>query len=302
MYPVHTMCRLLEVSASGYYAWLNRQPSVHSQSDAQLLAQIRKIYVLSKGTYGMPRIRAALAMQGVHVGGKRIARLMRNAGIRGVSRRRWVVTTQREERSRPAPDLVQRHFHADRPNLLWVADATYVPTVAGFLYLAVVLDVFSRRIVGWSMADNLRTDLMLAALDMALLQRRPRTVIHHSDQGCQYTSLAFGLRCRSMGVKPSMGTVGDCFDNAMCESFFATLECELLARRRFQNRDEAQAAIFEFIEGWYNTNRLHSSIGYLSPNDFERKYCFSQHGFPTVTPPPASEGAGGVPVDNPAQH
>lgn len=302
MYPVHTMCRLLEVSASGYYAWRDRSPSKREQSDAELLMRIRQIHAYSKGTYGMPRIRAALSMQDIHVSGKRIARLMREAGLRGVSRRRWIVTTQRDERARPAPDLVQRHFHADRPNLLWVADATYIPTAVGFLYLAVVLDVFSRRIVGWNMADNLRTGLMLNALDMALLQRRPRKVIHHSDQGCQYTSLAFGQRCKKMGVRPSMGTVGDCFDNAMCESFFATLECELLARCRFQNRDEAQTAIFEFIEGWYNTNRLHSSIGYLSPNEFERKYCLSQYGFPTVTPPPASEGAGGVPVDNPAQH
>ena len=152
------------------------------------------------------------------------------------------------------------------------------------------------------MANYLRAELVLDALDMAIGQRRPGDVIHHSDQGSQYTSLAFGKRCQEAGVWRSMGSVGDAYDNAMCESFFATLECELLARRRFQNRDEAQAAIFEFIEGWYNTNRLHSSIGYLSPNDFERKYCFSQHGFPTVTPPPASEGAGGVPVDNPAQH
>jgi putative transposase len=302
MYPVHTMCRLLEVSTSGYYAWLERRPSKRSRSDATLLKRIRQIHASSKSTYGMPRILAALARQGIHVSGKRVARLMRQAGLRGVSRRRWIVTTQRNERARPAPDLVQRHFHADRPNMLWVADATYIPTLAGFLYLAVVLDVFSRRVVGWAMAAHLRTELMLAALDMALLQRRPQAVIHHSDQGCQYTSLAFGKRCRQMGVQPSMGTVGDCFDNAMCESFFATLECELLARHRFQTRDEAQTAVFEFIEGWYNTSRLHSSIGYLSPIEFERKHRFSQHGLPTVPPPPASERAGGVPVDNPAQH
>jgi len=302
MYPIHTMCRLLEVSARGYYAWLERSPSMRSRSDTTLLARIRQIHAYSKGTYGMPRIQAELARQGIHVGGKRVARLMQEAGLRGVSRRRWIITTQRQERVRPAPDLVQRHFHSDQPNRLWVADATYIPTVAGFLYLAVVLDVFSRRIVGWSMAAYLRTELMLAALDMALLQRRPRMVIHHSDQGCQYTSLAFGQRCSKMGVRPSMGTVGDCFDNAMCESFFATLECELLARHRFQTREEAQTAVFEFIEGWYNTSRLHSSIGYLSPNEFERKHRLSQHRLPTVPPPPASEGAGRGPVDNPAQH
>ncbi|MFD2272313.1 IS3 family transposase [Undibacterium arcticum] len=172
MYPVHTMCRLLEVSASGYYAWLGRPPSQHSRSDTQLLVHIRQIHERSKATYGMPRVRAELAMQGILVGGKRVARLMREAGLRGV-RRRWIITTQRQERNRPAPDLVQRRFHATEPNRLWVADATYIPTAAGFLYLTMVLDVFSRRIVGWGMADHLRTELMLAALDMALLATAP---------------------------------------------------------------------------------------------------------------------------------
>lgn len=255
-YPVHTMCRLLEVSASGYYAWLKRAPSKHSLDDAQLLEQIRQIHAASKGTYGSPRIRAALAAQGVRASRKHVARLMREAGLRGVSRHRWICTTRRDERARPAPDLVQRQFHADQPNRLWVADATYIPTLAGFLYLAVVLDVFSRRIVGWAMRHSLATELMTAALDMALLQRRPEGVIHHSDQGSQYTSLAFGGRCRAMGVRPSMGTVGDCFDNAMAESFFATLECELLARNRFQTREEAEHEVFTFIEGWYNTPAL----------------------------------------------
>ena len=218
-YPVHTMCRLLDVSASGYYAWSKRAPSPHSLADAQLLEQIRQIHAASKGTYGSPRIRAALAAQGVRVSRKHVARLMREAGLRGVSRRRWICTTRRDERAKTAPDLVERHFQADQPNRLWVADATYIPTLAGFLYLAVVLDVFSRRIVGWAMRHSLATELMTAALDMALLQRHPQAVIHHSDQGSQYTSLAFGGRCREMGVRPSMGTVGDCFDNAMAESF-----------------------------------------------------------------------------------
>ncbi len=195
---------------------------------------------------------------------------MRAAGLRGVSRRKWVSTTQRAEGARPAPDLVERDFSAEAPDRLWVADITYVPTWAGFLYLAVVLDVFSRRVVGWAMATHLRTRLVLDALDMALVQRRPEDVIHHSDQGSQYTSIAFGRRCAKAGVKPSMGSVGDCYDNAMCESFFATLECELIDRTRFRSQAEARSAVFEFIEGWYNPRRRHSSIGYLSPINFER--------------------------------
>ena len=164
----------------------------------------------------------------------------------------------------------QRDFTADAPDRLWVADITYIPTWAGFLYLAVVLDAFSRRVVGWSMANHLRTQLVLDALDMALWQRRPDGVIHHSDQGSQYTSLAFGKRCRDAGVRPSTGSVGDCYDNAMCESFFATLECELLERRRFRSHAEARMAVFEFIEGWYNPRRRHSAIGYQSPVNYER--------------------------------
>jgi len=180
---------------------------------------------------------------------------------------------------RRAPDLVERNFAADRPNRLWVADITYVPTWTGFVYLAVVLDAFSRRIVGWSMATTLHTQVVLDALDMALWLRRPQAggvdgqngVIHHSDQGTQYTSIGFGNRCREAGVRPSMGSVGDAYDNAMCESFFATLECELLDRRRFKTQAEARLAVFAFIEGFYNPHRRHSSLGYLSPVAFERR-------------------------------
>jgi putative transposase len=194
---------------------------------------------------------------------------MRTAGIIGVSRRHGIVTTQRDRNARPAPDLVDRNFTADRPNQLWVADITYIPTAAGFLYLAVVLDAFSRRIVGWSMETHLRTELVLTALEMAIGQRKPHNVIHHSDQGSQYTALTFGGRCREAGVRPSMGSVGDAYDNAMCESFFATLECELLARRRFGSQAEARMTVFSYIEGWYNPARRHSGIGYLSPNAYE---------------------------------
>jgi putative transposase len=272
IYGVATMCRVLAVSASGYYAWRQRPPSARARADAELTARIRAIHQYSRGTYGAPRIHQELLAAETRTGCKRIARLMRAAGLKGASRRRWMVTTVREQNHRPAPDLVNRDFAAPAPNCVWVADITYIPTWAGFLYLAVVLDVFSRRIVGWAMATHLRTELVLAALNMALGQRRPAAVIHHSDQGSQYTALAFGRRCDEAGVRPSMGSVGDCFDNAMCESFFATLECELLDRRHFKTQIEARMAIFEFIEGWYNPHRRHSAINYSSPVDFERTY------------------------------
>lgn len=197
-------------------------------------------------------------------------RLMKEIKIQGVSRRRWMTTTTRDEKHRPAPDLVARKFKAERANQLWVADITYIPTWEGFLFLSVVLDVFSRRIVGWSMQSHLRTELVLQALTMALNRRKPEDVIHHSDQGCQYTSIGFGLRCKEAGVRPSMGSVGDCFDNAMCESFFATLECEHLQRTRFKTRAEAELQVFEFIEGWYNPHRRHSALDYQSPIEYEK--------------------------------
>lgn len=220
----------------------------------------------------MPRIHAELAAGGVRVGRKRVARLMRVEKIEGVSRRRKTFTTRRDRDARPAPDLVERDFTAGGPDQLWVADVTYVPTWAGFLYLAVVLDVWRRRVVGWAMATHLRTELVLDALNMAVEQRRPTNVIHHSDQGCQYTSIAFGLRCREVGTKPSMGSVGDAYDNALCESFFATLECELIDRRRFGSQAEARMAVFDFIEGFYNPRRRHSALDYESPVEYERKY------------------------------
>jgi putative transposase len=264
------MCELLGVSSSGYYAWVKRQPSRRAVSDAALIREIRAAHAASRGTYGAPRIHAELAAKGIHVGRKRIARLMSQAGVAGVSRRRFVTTTVKGD-SRQAPDLVERNFTAQAPDLLWVADITYIPTWSGFLYLAVVLDAFSRRIVGWSMATTLATQLVLDALNMALAMRRPRSVIHHSDQGSQYTSIEFGHRCRDAGVRPSVGSVGDVYDNAMCESFFATLECELLDRHRFKTQAEARSEVFAFIEGFYNLRRRHSSIGYLSPIDYERR-------------------------------
>lgn len=270
-YSVRRMCALLGVSPSGYYTWSRRAQPSSRRTDEELREQIRAIYERSRGTYGSPRVHAELAATGTHVSRKRVARLMREQGLVGASRRRRVSTTVRDGKARRAPDLVNRDFSSPERDRLWVADITYIPTAAGFLYLAVVLDAWSRRVVGWSMATHLRTQLVLAALDMALEQRRPQEVIHHSDQGTQYTSIAFGQRCRQAGVRPSMGSVGDCFDNALCESFFATLECELLERRRFKTQPEARNAVFEFLEGWYNRYRRHSALGYLSPAEFERR-------------------------------
>src|SRR5271166_5296575 len=265
------MCRLLGVSPNGYHAWVKRRPSQRAQTDAALLAAIRAAHTASRGTYGAPRIHAELTAQGMSIGRKRVARLMSQAGLAGVSRRKFVTTTVKGD-GRQAPDLVERNFTAEAPDRLWVADITDIPTRAGFLYLAVVLDAYSRRIVGWSMATSLATRLVLDALNMALVTRRPRGVIHHSDQGSQYTSIEFGHRCRAAGVRPSMGSVGDAYDNAMCESFFATLECELLAQCRFKTQAEARSSVFAFIEGFYNLRRRHSSIGYLSPIDYERRH------------------------------
>jgi putative transposase len=270
-YPVRHLCRLVSVSPSGYYAWRDRAPSARAQVNVQVLERIRAIHRASREAYGALMIQAELAESGWRVNHKRVARLMRLHGIVGVTRRKYHSTTRRDATAVPAPDLVQRAFVAERPDQLWVADITYLPTWAGFLYLAVVLDVCSRRIVGWAMGTSLATDLVLDALNMAIGQRRPVAVIHHSDQGCQYTSVTFGRRCREVGVRPSVGSVGDCYDNAMAESFFATLECELLDRRRFRTQAEAKMAVFDWIEGWYNPHRRHSSLGRISPLNYERQ-------------------------------
>jgi putative transposase len=272
-FPVRKMCRVLKVSASGFYAWRQRPPSRRAIEDAVLTERIRAIHAASDAIYGAPNIHAELRDEGTRVGCKRVARLMRAAHIRGVSRRRgFVVTTRRDPRQPPAPDLVQRQFTAAAPNTLWVADMTYVPTWAGFIFLAVVLDVWSRRIVGWAIGEQLTAELVLAALNMAITQRRPSEVIHHSDRGSQYTSVAVGQRCAKMGVRLSMGSVGDAYDNAMAESFFASLECELIDRRSFKTKAEARLALFTYIEGWYNPRRRHSALGRISPINFERRH------------------------------
>ena len=266
------MCKYLQVSCSGYYDWIKPRPCARAVANQQLLQQVRAVHAMSDHSYGMPRIRAELIDQGVRASRKRIARLMRQDKLQGISRRRsYCVTTERNKRQRPAPDLVQRNFTATGLNQVWVADMTYIPTWVGFVYLAVVIDVYSRKVVGWAFAQHMTCDLVISALNMALLMRQPESVIHHSDQGSQYTSIAFGNRCKEMGVRPSMGTVGDAYDNAMAESFFASLECELIARHSWHSFAQAKTAVFSWIESWYNPRRRHSGLGYLSPNNFEDK-------------------------------
>jgi putative transposase len=272
-YPIALLCRVLGVSRAGYYGWRRRPPSSRAAADAALSATIRAIHGASRGTYGAPRVRAELAdAHGVRCSRRRVARLMRGAGLAGCHRRRAVRTTRRDAAAAPAPDLVGRCFAAAAPDRLWTADITYLPTLAGFLYLAVVLDVFSRRVVGWAMAADLGARLVVDALEMALWTRRPAAgLVHHSDRGSQYSSLAFGRRCRAAGVVPSMGAVGDAYDNALTESFFATLECELIDRSRWRTHAEARTAVFGFVEAFYNRTRRHSALCYLSPAQFEAR-------------------------------
>ncbi len=273
-HPVSLLCSVLGVTRGGFYAWKRRGRSERSLGDEQLSRLIAKVHEESLETYGVPRIHAELAEDyGIRVGRKRIARLMRSLGIEGVSRRgkRRYKTTVPAKEAPTAPDLVRRSFQAPGPNRLWVADITYVATWEGFLFLACVLDAWSRRVIGWSMRDDLRSELVVDALGMALTQRKPTAgVVHHSDRGSQYTSLAFGKTMQDAGVLPSMGRRGDAFDNAVAESFFATLETELLDRHTFRSRDQARLALFHWIEGFYNTRRRHSTLGQRSPDKYEQ--------------------------------
>ena len=274
-YPIALLCRALRVSRAGFYAWRSRPPSCRSRADTGLTATIRGVHSASRATYRAPRVQAELGdAHGVRCGRKRVARLMRAAGLVGCHRRRRVRTTRRDPGTAPAPDLVQRAFAAGAPDQLWVADITYLPTWQGARYLAVVLDACTRRIVGWVMADHLRAELVVGALEMALWSRQPAAgLIHHSDRGSQYSSLAFGQRCRRAGVVPSMGSASDCYDNALAESFFAMLECELVQSARWRTHAEARTAIFDYLEAFYNPRRRHSALGYLSPAQFEaRRY------------------------------
>jgi putative transposase len=269
-------CRVLNVSRSGFYEWLSRLDSARRQENELLLKQIRQIHEESRGTYGSPRIHAELTLGlGLPVNLKRVARLMRQAGIQGLYRRRRRGCTVRDPDAQPATDLVNRQFTVDAPNRLWITDITEHPTIEGKLYCAAVMDAYSRLIVGWSIAEHMRTDLVTDALGMAIIRRQPEKhaadtpTILHSDHGAQFTSWAFGQRLRAAGLLASMGTVGDCYDNAMMESFWGTLQLELLDSKTWQTRDELANAIFEWIECWYNPNRRHSSIGMHSPITFE---------------------------------
>jgi putative transposase len=273
-HPVSRLCNALGVTRAGFYSWRRRGPSARELRDRELCDLIRRIHEGSRGTYGVPRIHAELEDDhGVRIARKRVARLMRRLGIEGVSRRgKRPVTTTRAAQAPAADDLVRRQFRAGEPNRLWVADITYVPTREGFLFLAAVIDAFSRRCVGWSMRADLRSELVLDALGMALTHRRPGPgLVHHSDRGSQYTSLAFGKTLADAGVMQSIGRRGDAFDNAVAESFFATLETELFDRIVFETRDHARLQVFDFIEGFYNPKRRHSALGFLSPLRFEEQ-------------------------------
>lgn len=268
-----TLCRVLGVSRAGFHAWAKRGPSPRSEADTSLLRLIRIVHRASRATYGVPRVHAELAARGIHVGRKRVARLMRAAGLVGVHRRRLRVRGPRTTALTAPPDLVRRNFRATGPDRLWVADITYLPTAAGFLYLATVLDAWSRRIVGWSMAPDLRTELVTDALDAALSTRRPRPgLIFHSDRGTQYTSVAFADRLADAGIAASVGSPGSAYDNALAESFFASLETELIDRNAWASHDQARLDVFDWLETFYNPVRRHSSLGNLSPIEFERRY------------------------------
>lgn len=268
------MCRALGVNRTSFHDWQRRAPSDRELTDAWLTEKIKQIHADSDGTYGARRIHAELRLEhGIRVGRKRVERLMKAAGISGLLPRKRRRTTIPLPGVRVAPDLVKRDFRPDGPNQTWSADITYISTWEGFLYLAHVQDLFSRLIVGWSMADHLRSELVVSALEMALARRRPdRGLIHHSDQGCQFTAVLFTKRCAKAGIEVSMGSVGDCYDNAVCETFHASLKKEKIYRQSWPTRAAARTAIFEYIEGWYNPRRRHSTLGYLSPIEFERNY------------------------------
>jgi putative transposase len=296
------MCRVLDVNRTSFHDWERRAPSDRALSDVWLTEKIKQIHAASDGTYGARRVHAELRLEhGIRVGRKRVERLMRSAGISGVLPRKRRRTTVRLSGLRVAPDLVERDFRPDGPNLTWSADITYISTWEGFLYLAHVEDLFSRLIVGWSMADHLRAELVVSALEMALYRRRPAPgLIHHSDQGCQFTAVLFTRRCERAGIEISMGSVGDCYDNAASEAFHATIKKERIYRQSWPTRAEARAAVFEYIEAWYNPRRRHSTLGYLSPVEFEQHHArLAQPGLEApipgnrsvaVTSPRASDG------------
>jgi putative transposase len=274
-FPVSLLCRCVGVSRQGYYAWRRRPASPRALEDARLGGLIREIYDGAFALYGAPRIHAELRLEHAErVSRKRVARIMRELGLRGADGRRGGPrTTIRDPKRAAAPDLVDRRFARSEPNRLWVCDLKYIQTAQGFLFLAAVQDTFSRRIIGWSMRNDLKSELVLDALGMAVTARRPDArLVAHSDHGTQYTSLLYGAYAKRSGIDLSMGSIGDPWDNALAETFFASLEKELLRRERFATREQARMRIFWYIECFYNTQRRHSSLDYLSPNQYEQRH------------------------------
>jgi putative transposase len=272
-FSVQRMCRVMDVTRSGYYAWQPEKAGPRAQENQALVEHIRKEYATSRQTYGSPRIWAALQGQGMTCGRHRVARLMRKEGISPKKQRRWhPITTQRQAGAIPAPNYLNQDFSAAFPNTKWVSDFTYIDTAEGWLYLAVVLDLFSRKVVGWAMAEQMDTALVENALRMALHARQPDgSLLHHSDQGSQYTSAAYLNQLAEAKIQTSMSQVGNCYDNAVVESFFGTLKTECVTAQ-FSTYALARTTIFEYLEVWYNRKRLHSTLGYLSPTEFERQY------------------------------
>ena len=271
-FPVVVMCRVLEVSESGFYAWRKRPICQRKREDAQLTTQIRQVFTSHQGRYGSPRLHAELKDRGSLCSRKRVARLMREAGISAKRKRRHVMTTKRDASHPVAPNRLDRDFTATEPNKKWVTDITYVPTVQGWLYLAVVLDLYSRLVVGWSMSAHCDEELVENAFHMALARRRPKAgLLHHSDRGCQYTSRAYRLLLEQSGMMVSISRKGNCWDNAAMESFFGTLKEECVGSTIYQSHEEARLALFTYLEIYYNRLRRHSTLGYVSPLIYEQR-------------------------------
>jgi len=272
-FPLERMCKVLSVSASGYYAWQTRPVSQQAQANEKLLPMIRAIHSRSRKTYGSPRVHAELIADGLKVGKNRIARLMRRENLRGQRKKKQPRTTNSQHSHPVAPNRLNREFQASRPNEKWLADITYIPTAEGWLYLAVVLDLFSRKIVGWAFAATLESNLVEQAFCMAVQNRTTITgLLHHSDRGSQYAGDPYQRLLSDQQIQVSMSRTGNCYDNAPMESFFSTLKCEHVHFQNYRTRQEAQTDIFAYILGFYNRQRRHSSLGYLSPEEFERRY------------------------------
>jgi putative transposase len=272
-FAVSALCRVLGVSRQGYYAWANRPESARRQSDRVLEERVRAVHESSRGTYGSPRVQAALRHQGLRVGKRRIERSMRQLGLHGRRPRRFRTTTVRDGEHPVAPNTLDREFRAAHPNAAWVTDITYVRTTQGFSYLAVIIDLFSRAVVGWAVDTDMSTALVLRALQMALLHRDPpEGLLHHSDRGCQYTSRAYREALAEAGIGASMSRKGNCWDNAVAESFFSTIKAELLDGTQWTSNAQLRAALFDYIEVFYNRQRLHSTLGYISPAEAETRY------------------------------